>query len=98
MAANRPGTSAGRVQLPAGVPLDDLPLGDVPLGSTVVLVRSHDAPARALRLAELGLRVGAQVSVVARTAGGGRMLGVGHARIAIGPELAARLRVRWAAR
>lgn len=39
--------------------------------------------ARARRLAELGLRSGARVTVLHRTAGGGRLVAVGHTRIAL---------------
>lgn len=35
------------------------------------------------RLAELGLRPGADVAVMRRTAGGGRLLAIGHARMAV---------------
>ena len=39
--------------------------------------------AERLRLAELGLRVGAVLTVLSRTTGGGRLLGVGTSRIAV---------------
>jgi ferrous iron transport protein A len=35
------------------------------------------------RLAELGLRAGGRVTVLHRTAGGGRLVAVGHTRIAL---------------
>ncbi|HEY5186202.1 MAG TPA: ferrous iron transport protein A [Actinomycetes bacterium] len=41
-------------------------------------------PARARRLAELGLRAGQRVHVLQRSAGGGRLLGIGADRIAVG--------------
>ncbi len=68
-------------------------LADMPVGVHVVLVASHHEPARALRLAELGLRPGSPLVVLSRTAGDGRIVGVGHARIAIGRALSFRLRV-----
>ena len=69
-------------------------LGDVPLGSTVTLLASDSTPPNALRLAELGLRHGARLDVLARTAGNGRVVAVGQSRIALGRELTRRLRVR----
>ena len=44
-----------------------------------------------LRLAELGLRVGALVTVVRRTAGGGRLLALGVDRIAVDRATARRV-------
>ena len=43
------------------------------------------------RLAELGLRPGAVVTVMGRTAGGGRVLGVGTARVALDRRTLGRL-------
>jgi ferrous iron transport protein A len=42
-------------------------------------------------LAELGLRPGSVVTVLRRTAGGGRIVGVGDARVALGRRLLAAL-------
>ncbi len=39
-----------------------------------------------LRLAQLGLRAGAEVTVLSRTAGGGRLVGVGTARVGLDRE------------
>lgn len=58
-------------------------LADVPVGTRVVLGRPGGTTARARRLAELGLRAGARVHVVQRTAGGGRLVAVEDARIAL---------------
>lgn len=58
-------------------------LADVPLGTAVVLVGRGDGEVPPLRLAELGLRPGARVVVLHRTAGGGRVVGVGHGRVAL---------------
>lgn len=69
-------------------------LADVPLGSHVVLLASHHEPSRALRLAEVGLRIGSRLVVLSRTAGGGRVVAVGHARIALDKEMTSRLRVQ----
>lgn len=56
---------------------------DVDSGAVVVLGAPDVSIARARRLAELGLRAGERVEVLQRTAGGGRLIGVGHARIAL---------------
>ncbi len=59
-------------------------LDGAPLGATV-RVAATDAPADlARRLAELGLRPGAVVRCVQRTAGGGRIVDVDGARVALG--------------
>jgi ferrous iron transport protein A len=60
---------------------------------SVVLVASSAERRRALRLAELGLRPGSRLTVLSRTSGGGRVVGVGHARIALGRALARHLHV-----
>ena len=46
---------------------------------------------RARRVAELGLRAGCRVTVLLRTAGGGRVIAVEDARIAIDAETLRRL-------
>ncbi|WJY67254.1 FeoA family protein [Corynebacterium auris] len=57
---------------------------DVPVGAQAV-IGAHTAPASASRrLRELGLRPGAQVTVVQKTAGGGRVVRVGNTRYALG--------------
>ena len=58
-------------------------LDGVPSGRTVLLAAPEVPPARARRLAELGLRAGQRVHVLHRTAGGGRLLGIGADRIAV---------------
>ncbi len=60
-------------------------LDGVPSGRTVLLGPPKVEPARARRLAELGLRAGQRVRVLHRTAGGGRLLGIGADRIAVDP-------------
>lgn len=47
-----------------------------------------------LRLAELGLRPGAVVTVLARLSGGGRLVGLGSGRIAVDPRTARALSVQ----
>ncbi len=58
----------------------------------IVDVRAEDTVRR--RLAQLGLRVGAELTVVRATAGGGRILAVAGARIALDRDTAQGLRVR----
>lgn len=55
----------------------------VPAGRTVVLGALQLPPVRERRLAELGLRRGQSIVVLHRTAGGGRLLGIGDARVAV---------------
>lgn len=52
-----------------------------------------EGPVRA-RLAEFGLRPGAAVMVLGRTAGGGRLLGIGAGRVALDHATAARVGVQ----
>lgn len=58
-------------------------LDAVPAGQTVVLGALRLPPAFERRLAELGLRRGQHVTVLHRTAGGGRLLGIGEARVPV---------------
>jgi Fe2+ transport system protein FeoA len=57
-------------------------LNQVPVGTTARLATTTVHPS-SRRLAELGLRPGADVQVMRRTAGGGRLLGLGHSRMAV---------------
>ena len=58
------------------------------IGATVQVlgVRGAPGPLRG-RLAELGLREGASIQVVQRTAGGGRIVGIAGTRLALGAEV-----------
>lgn len=58
-------------------------LADTPVGTRATVVSSTADPALVRRLAELGLRPGALLTVVQRTAGGGRVVDTGSARYAI---------------
>lgn len=59
-------------------------LADVRVGSSAVLLPGTALDARrSQRLVELGLRPGATVRVMMRTAGGGRVLGVDNLRIVV---------------
>lgn len=51
------------------------------------------APAHRQRLAELGLRPGADVQVVQRTAGGGVVVSVGGGRVALDATTARRITI-----
>lgn len=69
-------------------------LADVRIGDTVVIARAHRVEARQRRrLAELGLRPGAAVRVLMRTAGGGRVIAVDHARVVVSREILPQLTV-----
>lgn len=59
-------------------------LATAPCNVPLVLGEAALPAPRRLRLAELGLRAGATVTVLRRTAGGGRILGIGDARVALG--------------
>jgi ferrous iron transport protein A len=69
-------------------------LSSATVGATV-RVRSVDLPEPAgrRRLAEFGLRPGALVTVLARTAGGGRLVELGAGRIVLDAGTAAALGV-----
>lgn len=58
-------------------------LDGVRTGRTVLVTGTSFTPARVRRLAELGVRSGQPVRVLGRTAGGGRLLEVGDARVAV---------------
>jgi ferrous iron transport protein A len=62
---------------------DAATLAGQPVGRRVVMGSPRLDPARTRRLAELGLRAGVEVIVLHRTAGRGRVLAVGDARIAL---------------
>ncbi len=72
-------------------------LANAPLRVPVLLDRVRLSAAEAMRLAELGLRAGATVTILRRTAGGGRVIGVGPARIAVGGRMLDRIPVSFVA-
>lgn len=71
---------------------------DAALGAPVTLDEPQAPPALRLRLAELGLRRGQVVHPLRRTPGGGRVIAVGTARIALDRGTCRQLPVRAAAR
>lgn len=78
------------------VPTAPRALAAVERGAEVVLTGIDVPHEHRLRLAELGLRPGMRLRVLARTVGGGRIVGVGPARLAIDRFLAAGLAVELA--
>lgn len=79
-----------------------VPLSEAPVGIRLRLAapgaqhQDRGAPASGpggRRLAQLGLRAGAEVVVTMRTSGGGRVVAVSGARIALDQATAQRLRV-----
>jgi ferrous iron transport protein A len=73
-----------------------LSLASVPLGATGVLALGSLPRGSGLRLAQLGLRAGAGITVLARTAGGGRLVGVGTSRIGLDRDTSRQLQLRLA--
>ncbi|WP_420174731.1 FeoA family protein [Luteococcus sp. OSA5] len=66
-------------------------LSAAPLGCQLTLVRAEGSPELCRRLAALGLRRGAQLLLVHRTSGGGRVVSVAGSRIALDRSMLARL-------
>ncbi len=64
-----------------------------PVGTPLTVRRADGAPEFRRRLAALGLRRGARIHVVHRTIGGGRIVSVAGARIALGRDVLERLQV-----
>jgi Fe2+ transport system protein FeoA len=64
-------------------PPSQLTLADVPVGARATLRGSQLPALRTRRLAELGLRPGAEVTVLLRTSGRGRVIALAEDRIAL---------------
>ncbi|NLT29533.1 MAG: ferrous iron transport protein A [Propionibacterium sp.] len=60
----------------------------------MMIVEANPARPVARRLASLGLRRGAEIEVLHGTAGGGRVVAVAGARVALGKDLLGDFRVR----
>lgn len=71
-------------------------LDRAPMGRPLTLMRAEGSPDLCRRLAALGLRRGAQVQLVHRTAGGGRVVGVAGSRIALDSTMLTKLFVEVA--
>lgn len=82
--------------MPAPASQDSCPLASVPVGSTGALDLGSVPPASGPRFVQLGLRNGATVTVLGRTAGGGRLIGVGTSRIGLDRDTSRRLGLRLA--
>ena len=80
--------------MPFAASPDVLSLASVPLGVTGFLALGSLPRSAGLRLAQLGLRAGAGVTVLARTAGGGRLVGIGTTRIGLDRDTSRRLELR----
>jgi Fe2+ transport system protein FeoA len=69
-------------------------LDEAPTGTPVVVEACRTATtATTRRLAELGVRTGASVSITARTSGGGAILAIGDDRLAVSREILRCVRV-----
>lgn len=68
-------------------------LQSAPVGARVVVASLATTSERRLRWAQLGIRPGAVVAVQSRTAGGGRILGVGRSRVAVDQSVLAAVAV-----
>ncbi|HEX2905066.1 MAG TPA: FeoA family protein [Jatrophihabitans sp.] len=66
------------------------------LGRTLRITGVDIAGRERVRLAQFGLRPGALVTVLGRTAGGGKLVGIGTSRIALDRVTAGRLAVQVA--
>jgi ferrous iron transport protein A len=77
--------------VPLDLSPDARPLASVPLGTEGRLALGSLPRAAGLRLAHLGLRTGIGVTVLGRTAGGGRLVGVGTTRIGLDRDTSRRL-------
>jgi Fe2+ transport system protein FeoA len=73
-------------------------LASLPVGSSGALQLGTLPRGQGLRLAQLGLRSGAAVVVLARTAGGGRVVGVGTTRVGLDRTTARHLQLQVAER
>jgi len=63
-------------------------LAGAPIGVPVRLAAVDLPPSHRLRLAQLGLRPGAVVTVLHRMAGGARLVALGSSRVAVDPATA----------
>lgn len=71
-------------------------LNQAPLHEPLVLIGADVDAGLARRLLRLGLRPGARLKLVQRLAGGGRVISVEGARLALGHAVLSRLTVRLA--
>ncbi|HMC41020.1 MAG TPA: FeoA family protein [Acidimicrobiales bacterium] len=83
--------------MPLDTPPDARPLASVPPGTAGRLELGTVPRTSGLRLAQLGLRAGAAVTVLARTSGGGRLVGIGTTRIGLDRDTSRQLQLLPAA-
>lgn len=69
----------------------EISLDRAPVRTPLVLGRLEGSPEFLRRLSALGLRRGSQVSIVQATVGGGRIVAVSGARVAMGRSVLAQL-------
>lgn len=67
-------------------------LRELPVGGRAHVSAVGDQPMR-VRMTSMGLRPGAEISIIARGASGSRIVKVGDARLSIARELAASIEV-----
>ena len=67
-------------------------LSDVPIGTRARIVAVAEQPLR-VRMASMGLRAGAEISILSRAASGSRIVRVGDARLSVARDLAAGIEV-----
>ncbi len=72
-------------------------LDRAPLGTPLLLTSTHPDATVARRLASLGLRRGARLSLVQRLAAGGRIVSVSGGRVAVDADVLSRLEAEVAA-
>jgi len=84
---------AGRARSAGAAAADTPALTSLAPGTCAEICSVRLAAPTRLRLAEFGLRPGAVVRMVSRTAGGGCMLALGQSRVAVDERTAACLRV-----
>lgn len=68
-------------------------LAEIPVGDRALVVSTSTAPDLNRRLAELGIRPGASLTIAQRTSGGGRVIDIGSARYAIDRTTLTRIEV-----
>lgn len=72
----------------------DTSLANWPVGQPAAYLRTHAGASVGHRLAQLGLRVGALLTPVQRTPGGGVVIAVGELRLALDRASVAAMQVR----
>lgn len=71
--------------------MNALSLAHAPIGHPLTLVRAEGTPESCRRLSALGIRRGAQLTLMHTTAGGGRVMQVAGSRIALDKSMLGKL-------